>query len=298
MSKDKTQQYFPLKNRKYLKVWQLKEQFTQTMYFVAHKTFLERHSKTVLLRKWSKHFHTACPSLQNSPELIWKDVIFTLGWTRTSTSDVSAAAVKISALKKVWITSFPIGLGSLGAFSSCLFFNILKFRSYLSCFRFFEEVFIFGWTVPLSPVLCECVYLIVEDDHDEHAEQHRLHQEDDVVSAERRSGWQFNNSQFVSETQQLSRIVFARDSHDQMLAGRLLSFFLRFAVSLVPDPPHPCRHHQHQGVQAGHTCTHTHTHTHSNTTTPALTWIDMKRKMKSRWGSECVMWCCCCCSPV
>lgn len=27
-----------------------------------------------------------------------------------------------------------------------------------------------------------CTYLIVEDDHDKHAKQHRLHQQDDVVS--------------------------------------------------------------------------------------------------------------------
>lgn len=32
---------------------------------------------------------------------------------------------------------------------------------------------------------CVCVYLIVEDDHDKHTKQHRLHQEDDVVSTER-----------------------------------------------------------------------------------------------------------------
>lgn len=33
--------------------------------------------------------------------------------------------------------------------------------------------------------MCVCVYLIVEDDHDKHTEQHWLHQEDDVVSTER-----------------------------------------------------------------------------------------------------------------
>lgn len=32
--------------------------------------------------------------------------------------------------------------------------------------------------------MCVCVYLIVKDDHDKHAKQHRLHQEDDVVSTE------------------------------------------------------------------------------------------------------------------
>lgn len=31
---------------------------------------------------------------------------------------------------------------------------------------------------------CACVYLIVEDDHDKHAEQHRLHQKDDVMRPE------------------------------------------------------------------------------------------------------------------
>lgn len=34
-------------------------------------------------------------------------------------------------------------------------------------------------------ILCACMYLIVEDDHDKHTKQHRLHQEDDVVSTER-----------------------------------------------------------------------------------------------------------------
>lgn len=34
-------------------------------------------------------------------------------------------------------------------------------------------------------ISCVCVYLIVEDDHDKHTKQHRLHQEDDVVSTER-----------------------------------------------------------------------------------------------------------------
>lgn len=45
------------------------------------------------------------------------------------------------------------------------------------------------------------------------------------------------------------------NSHDQMLAGRLLSFLLGLTFSLVTYTPYPGRHHQHQGVQAGHACT-------------------------------------------
>lgn len=45
------------------------------------------------------------------------------------------------------------------------------------------------------------------------------------------------------------------NSHDQMLAGRLLSFLLGLTFSLITYTPYPGRHHQHQGVQAGHACT-------------------------------------------
>lgn len=34
--------------------------------------------------------------------------------------------------------------------------------------------------------VCACVYLIIEDDHDKHTKEHRLHQEDDVVSTEKK----------------------------------------------------------------------------------------------------------------
>lgn len=101
---------------------------------------------------------------------------------------------------------------------------------------------------------CVCVYLIVKDDHDKHAEQHRLHQEDDVVSAEREReshGKQVDESLTRQKKQPNGLLItwqqihFTEDSHYQVLAGRLLSFFVCVAFSLIPYPPHPGRHHQH-----------------------------------------------------
>lgn len=104
-----------------------------------------------------------------------------------------------------------------------------------------------------------CAYLIVEDDHDKNAEQHWLHQEDDVVSTERehvtkkkKSGWM---SMKIKTEQAPVKLCKKLNSHDQMLAGRLLSFLLGLTFSLITYTPYPGRHHQHQGVQAGHACT-------------------------------------------
>lgn len=35
-------------------------------------------------------------------------------------------------------------------------------------------------------IFCVCRYLIIEDDHDKHTKQHRLHQQDNVVSTVKR----------------------------------------------------------------------------------------------------------------
>lgn len=41
-----------------------------------------------------------------------------------------------------------------------------------------------------------------------------------------------------------------------MLAWRLFALFLCAAFPLVPYSPDPGRHHQHQRVKTGHTCSH------------------------------------------
>lgn len=68
----------------------------------------------------------------------------------------------------------------------------------------------------------------------------------------KKSGWM---SIKIKTEQAPVKLCKKLNSHDQMLAGRLLSFLLGLTFSLVTYTPYPGRHHQHQGVQAGHACT-------------------------------------------
>lgn len=119
-------------------------------------------------------------------------------------------------------------------------------RGYATCKSYRVGLYSAGYINSLD------VYLIVEDDHDKHSEQHRLHQQDNVMSSERER--EKEDTRPSAQQHQCNGVMATHSHlHDQMLAWRLLALFLCVAFPLVPYSPHPSRHYQHQGVETGHT---------------------------------------------
>lgn len=104
-----------------------------------------------------------------------------------------------------------------------------------------DGMFSLDWSLILKSV-CVCVYLIVEDDHDKHTKQHRLHEEDDVMRPETKrrklsQAWRFilKTSRHRSLCLTLSGVCWA--------SPRFPSLRHRLARSLfstpTPTPPAP-----------------------------------------------------------